>query len=73
MGVGRGRPVDYSVSFPLYSAQVANLVIIEEGRLPRCEACSMFVMPLALRGGHPNYVLCKQGTALKQKRDIEEN
>jgi hypothetical protein len=49
------------------------LVIQEEGPLPRCGECDMFVTHSALAGGHHSTVLCRQGTGLKQKRAIKKD
>jgi hypothetical protein len=38
-----------------------SLIIIEEGQLPRCELCDMFLSQIALQGGHHNSDVCKQG------------
>jgi hypothetical protein len=39
------------------------IVILEEGRLPRCELCGMHVPLAALAGGHRNSAFCQKGVA----------
>lgn len=50
-----------------------TLVILEEGRLPRCELCDMFVSHQAIRQGHQRTKACKTGAARKRQRHAAED
>jgi hypothetical protein len=50
-----------------------NIVILEEGPLPRCEVCDIFVSHLALQNKHCDYEMCGREAELKKKRAIKED
>jgi hypothetical protein len=45
-----------------------TIIIMEEGTLPRCTLCGMFVTPLQLAGRHTESVLCKRGAKRNKQR-----
>jgi hypothetical protein len=49
-----------------------TLVILEEGNLPRCERCDMFVPYMVLNSRHPSTTACQRGAELKAKRAAVE-
>jgi hypothetical protein len=55
----------------MYRHPEASLVIEEEGRLPRCPHCCMFVPENTLQK-HDKTIVCKQGNEQKRKREEDQ-
>jgi hypothetical protein len=57
----------------LYRHYHDMIIIMEEGRLPRCPECGMFCTLLALAGTHRESAICKKGAKSnkQQMRDLQ--
>jgi hypothetical protein len=56
----------------MYKHPHDEILIEEEGPIPRCNKCGMFVPHSALANRHQHTLLCEQGTELKNKRVVAE-
>jgi hypothetical protein len=56
----------------MYKHHHDEILIEEEGPIPRCNKCDIFVPHSALSNQHDHTFLCKQGTELKHKRGVAE-
>jgi exonuclease III len=54
----------------MFKHPMDDIVIEEEGPLPRCANCAMFIPYSVLASRHTHTWQCKQGTELKHKRSI---
>jgi hypothetical protein len=45
-----------------------TIIILEEGRLPRCDSCGMFCTLSALAGKHLQSALCKEGAKHSKRK-----
>jgi hypothetical protein len=52
----------------MYKHPQDRITIMEEGPLPRCELCDMFLPTNTLAGGHRSTLCCRRGQQLKRKR-----
>jgi hypothetical protein len=62
-----GQPWEYPSAF-MYKHPQDHITIKEEGTLPRCELCDMFIPTKTLAGGHRSTLCCHQGQELKRKQ-----